>query len=51
MSERQRERLAQERIQERASQVFKQNSVQEKIRRFHAHFSSLHAPACTIVSW
>ena len=27
------------------------NSVQEKIRRFHAHFSSLHAPTCTTVSW
>ena len=46
------ERLAQERIRERASssQLFKQNSVQKKIRTFHAHYSSLHAP-CTAVSW
>ena len=48
MSERQRERHAQARIRERASsQLFKQYSVQEKMKRFHAHLSSLHAPTCT----
>ena len=49
MSAWQHERLTEESVQDRvsSSQLYKQRSVQQKMRRFHAYFHSLDSPTCS----
>ena len=52
MSTQQHERVTEERVQDRvsSSQLYKERSVQQKMKKLHAYFSSLDSPRCSVCS-